>query len=408
MSRPDPGRPEAWNAFTLDPRVHPLNHGSFGAVTRAVQAKQAALRSEMEADTMAFFLRRVLPGLERARAALAAFVGAREEDLVFVRNATEGVATIFDAIRLGPGDQIVVNDHEYRACVNAACAQGAEVSTVEIPLPSAGPDAVMERLMSAVTPRTRAVLLSHVTSPTGLVFPMEAALDALAPRGIELVVDGAHAPGMLPIELERWAARGLRFYTANLHKWVGAPKGTAFLWVHPDAHRATRPRVVSHGYGHTWPGRNRLQTAFDWTGTDDPTGRMVLADALEALDALHPDGLPGLRARNRALAIEARRLLDARLGSRPLAPESMLGWMAAVALPDDPGPPRAHALAMPELQARLHERGFRVPISSWPAHPRRLIRISVHAYNHRAEYEALAGALEALLSAEDRASGVDV
>ena len=397
------GRPAAWGAFDLDPSVHHLNHGSFGAVPRSVLEAQSELRARIERDPMHFFTRRYLDELQAARERLARFVGADPGDVVFVRNATEGVASVLASLALGPGDEVVACDHEYPACVKACRRTGARVIEVPLPLPLTDPAELEARILDAVGPATRLVLLSHVTSPTGLVLPVERLVEALAARGVRVLVDGAHAPGMLALDLSAMAVRGLRLYTANLHKWVCAPKGAAFLWVHPDEHDRIRPAVTSHGHGAIWPGRNALQSAFDWTGTDDPSPFLVAPHAIAAVGALHPAGWPGLRAHNHALALEARAILERRLAVPSLAPPSMIGSLAAVALPPDPGPPRPHALAPSDLQASLHSRGFRIPVSSWPAPPARLLRLSAHVYNHLAEYEAL-GAIVAQLLDEEPAS----
>lgn len=387
-------------AFDLDPGVHHLNHGSFGAVTLRVQEAQARLRRRIERDPMAFFTDALLDELDAARRHLAAFLRSDPADLVFVRNATEGVSSVLGSLRFSPSDEILVNNHEYRACLNACARTGARVVEVELPLPVTSESAVIERILAAVTDRTRLALVSHVTSPTGLVLPLEAILDGLTARGVPVLVDGAHAPGMIDLDLVSLGARGLAYYTANLHKWVCGPKGSAFLWVAPHLQDAIYPPVTSHGYGASWPGRTALQTRFDWTGTDDPTPFLVVPTVLEVLDSLHPRGISGVRAANRALALEARALLERALGVEPLAPEKMIGSLAAVRLPDDPGPPRPHALARSKLQSRLHEEGFRVPVMDWPRAPQRLLRVSAHRYNRREEYERLAARLGPLLEAE--------
>lgn len=387
-------------SFDLAPGVHHLNHGSFGAVTREVRAAQRKWQDRMERDPMRFFTEDVLPGVDRARARLAEVLGADPEDLVLVRNATEGVSAVLRSLRFEPDDEIVVNDHEYGACVKACLHTGARVVTARIPLPLAGPEVVVERVLAALTPRTRLVLVSHVTSPTGLVFPLETLLEALGSRGVPCLVDGAHAPGMLPLDLGALARRGLEYYTANLHKWMCAPKGAAFLWARRERQDGLGPPSISHGHGGGWPGRSSFHARFDWTGTWDPTPWLVIPETLDAFSALDPGGAPAVREKNRALALRARSRLSDALDAPELAPASMIGSLAAVKLPDDPGSPRAHPLAMPTLQATLHAEGFRVPVSDWPHPPRRLLRVSAHRYNHLEEYEALAAVLARALHAE--------
>lgn len=386
---------DSW--WDLHPHVHHLNHGSFGAVTVPVQRAQVDLQRRMEQDTMKFFTEDYLDGLSVARDALAQFLGARPEDLVFVRNATEGVSTVLASLGLGPDDEVLVNDHEYAACIKACIRTGAQVKKVALGLPVSSPESFELQILEAVGPQTRLVLLSHVTSPTGLVFPIESIATALSAKGVLTLIDGAHAPGMLALSFSEIEQSGVDFYTANLHKWVCAPKGCAFLWVPPRHQGWTQPLITSHGYDASWPGRTPFQTRFDWTGTDDPTAFLVLPEALQALRDMDPDGVDGMQSKNRSLALAARRILLETLGGQELAPESMIGSLAAVGLPDDPGPPKAHALAPSRLQAQLHAAGFRVPISDWPKAPRRLLRISAHRYNRLEEYERLAVVTRSLL-----------
>ncbi|MEL6184020.1 MAG: aminotransferase class V-fold PLP-dependent enzyme [Myxococcota bacterium] len=385
--------------FTLDPDVHHLNHGSFGAVTERVQAAQRALQLRMERDPMRFFTQEVLEGLNRAREALSRFVGAQPDDLVFIHNATEGVATVLGSLALEPQDEILVNDHEYGACIKACEKTAATVRKVSLPLPTTAGE-IVERLKSAIGARTRLALISHITSPTGLVFPLTQILEVFERRGVPVLVDGAHAPGMVPLDLQAWGQRGLRYYAANLHKWACAPKGTAFLWIREDEQSRIHPLVTSHGHNSVWPHRTPFTTRFDWTGTDDPSPFLVVPDVLEALALLHPGGWAGVRSANRSLALEARSLLLDVLGGAPLAPADMIGSLAAVQLPEDPGAPRPHALALSALQAELDAQGFRAPVMDWPAPPNRLLRVSAHVYNTIEEYRSLAQVVAAALRRE--------
>ena len=293
---------------------------------------------------MRFFTQEVLDGLERSRKALGRFVGARADDLVFVNNATAGVATILASLALEPEDEILVNDHEYGACIKA-CEKTATVRKVNLPLPTTAGE-IVERLESGIGPRTRLALLSHVTSPTGLVFPLPELLEVFERRGVPLLVDGAHAPGMIPMELQAWADLGLRYYTANLHKWTCAPKGTAFLWIREDVQPRIHPLVTSHGHDTVWPRRTPFTTRFDWTGTDDPSPFLVVPEVLEALALLHPGGL------GRAESVQ----------SKP-------GPRSSRCTPRDPGGPAARASRHGRQPGRRPPPGgppgFRAP-TPWP------------------------------------------
>lgn len=387
-------------AFILTPEVRHLNHGSFGATPREVLAEQQRWRARMERDPVRFFGRELMGCIEEAIARLAAFLGAEPEDVVPVRNATQGVNAVLRSFPFEPGDELLVTTHGYNACRNAAsfvCERaGARLVTVDLPFPLESEDEVVEAVLAGVTPRTRLALLDHVTSPTGLVLPIERMVSTLAERGVPTLVDGAHAPGMLPLDL---GTLGAAYYTGNGHKWLCAPKGAAFLWVRRDLQESVRPTAISHGANSPWPGRSRFRTEFCWTGTDDPSAFLSLPTAIEVLARLVPGGWEALRARNRALALEGRRLVCAALGVPEPAPESMIGSLAAVPLPAGLTPEptdRTGAFDVDPLQRRLREEfAIEVPIFPFPAPPRRLVRISAQVYVEREDLEELARALTA-------------
>jgi isopenicillin-N epimerase len=212
-----------------------------------------------------------------------------------------------------------------------------------------------------------------------------------------VLVDGAHAPGMVPLSLR---TLGAAYYSGNCHKWLCAPKGSAFLWVRRDRRPDVRPLTISHGATVVRPDRSRFRLEFDWTGTQDPTGWLSVPKAIDYVGSLVPGGWPAVMAHNRELALEARRLLCAAAGTPPACPESMIGSLASVTLPD--GPTTDVVWRRPDaLQQRLFDGwGIEVPVMSWPAAPRRLIRISAQLYNRREEYARLADALGKELAAE--------
>jgi len=346
------------------------------------------------------FLHRELEGeLDRARAAIGTFVHADPDDLAFVPNATTGVNTVLRSLELAPGDELLTTDHVYAACYNAlgwvAERAGARVVVAPVPFPLAGEDDVLGPVLERVTAKTRLLLIDHVTSPTALVFPVARLVGELAARGVDTLVDGAHAPGMLPLDI---ASLGAAYYTANCHKWVCAPKGAAFLHVRRDRQSTMRPLVISHGAASSRVDRSRFRLEFDWTGTDDPTAYLSVPAAVDFLRRLLPGGLPELYARNHQLAIAGRdRLCDA-LRIRPPAPDSMIGAMVSLPLPDFTVPLDAVRPWRDPLQSALLERHrIEVPIFAWPSWPRRFLRITAQAYNALAHYEKLAGALAAEL-----------
>ena len=388
----------------LDPEITFLNHGSFGACPLAVLEHQRQLRERMERQPVQFLARELEPLLDEARAELASFLGAAAEDLAWLSNATTGVNAVLQSLAFGPGDELLTTDHEYNACRNAlehvAGRSGATVVVAPVPFPLGSPDEVVDAVLSRVTARTRLALIDHVTSPTGLVLPIERLVRELAGRGVETLVDGAHAPGMLELSLDEL---GAAYFTGNCHKWLCAPKGAAFLHVRRDRRNRVRPLVISHGANSPRRDRSRYHLEFDWTGTDDPTAWLSVPAAIRFMGGLVEGGWPELRRRNRRLALQARDELCRALGVEPGCPDEMVGSMAALPLP--PGAPGSttSALYTDELQsAMLRQFRIEVPIIPWPAPPARLVRISAQVYNRPEQYRRLAAALVELLADGDR------
>jgi isopenicillin-N epimerase len=372
--------------FALDPGVVFLNHGSFGACPRPVLEKQAELRARMEREPVLFLGRELEKLLDEARGALASFVGADPDDLAFVPNASAGVSTVVRSLDLRPGDELLTTTHAYNACHNALRAQerrGAKVVAAPVPFPIDSPAQVVEAVLAHTTPRTRLALVDHVTSPTGLVFPVAEIVRALEGRGIDVLVDGAHVPGMVPLDLR---ALSPAYYTGNCHKWLCTPKGSAFLWVRRDRQDTILPLTISHGYNSPRADRGRFRLLFDGQGTDDPTAWLCVAESIRFLGSLLPGGLPELMRRNRALALVARALLCETLGIPAPAPDSMIGSLATVPLPDGP----AEALQ----QSLWEKHRIEVPVWSFPAAPKRIVRIAAQIYNSLDDYRALASALK--------------
>ena len=380
--------------WDLDPGITFLNHGSFGACPRVVLQAQNDWRARLEREPVLFLHRQLEGLLDEARAVLGAFVGSDPDDLAFVSNATAGVNTVLHSLPLARGDELLVTDHEYNACRNAldyvAERSGARVVTAPIPFPLKSPDEVIGAVLDRVTDRTRLLLIDHVTSPTGLVLPVEPIVRALNERGIDTLVDGAHAPGMLPLDLGKLDAA---YYTGNCHKWLCTPKGSALLRVRRDRQQTVRPRSISHGANSQRVDRSRFRLEFDFCGTDDPTPFLCVPSAIDFLGSLLPGGLPALQQHNHELALEGRRLLCEALGTAEPAPQTMIGSLASVCLP-----PSDEAPIGPEGLDPLHVRLFEhhrieVPVMRWPAPALRLLRISPQIYNARAQYEALAAAV---------------
>jgi isopenicillin-N epimerase len=383
--------------WPLDPAVTFLNHGSYGACPRAVLDAQGRLRERLESEPVRFLSRELEGLLDGARADLAAFVGAGADDLAFVPNATTGVNTVLRWLDLDPGDEVLATDHAYNACRNAVDAAtaraGARVVVAPVPFPLKAPEEVLEAMLDRVGPQTRVALVDHVTSPTGLVLPIERLVRELSARGVDALVDGAHAPGMVPLDLR---ALGAAYYTGNCHKWMCAPKGAGFLHVRPDRQAGVRPLVISHGANSPRTDRSRFRLEFDWMGTVDPTAYLTVPDAIRYMGSLLPGGWPALMARNRATALAARDRLCAALTAPWPAPDAMIGSLVAVPVPADF--PLAPVFDEPDaLQTVLFDRfGLELLVFTWRALETRILRVSAQVYNAAADYERLADALETL------------
>jgi isopenicillin-N epimerase len=384
-----------WN---LDPEVSFLNHGSFGACPRTVLEEQGRLRDELETEPVRFLVRELESRLDRALQVLGAFVGAETCDLAFVPNATAGVNAVLRSLDFAPGDKILITDHAYGACDAAvryvARRTGARVVVAHVPFPISSGDEVIQAVLEHAGPNVRLAMLDHVTSPTAVVFPIAELVSALAARGIDTLVDGAHAPGMLPLDI---AALDAAYYVGNCHKWLCAPKGSGFLHVRRDRQDRIVPPVVSHGWTSRRADRSRFRQLFDWTGTSDPTAALSVPAALDFLPSLLPGGWPEVMAANRALAIRARNALCETLGLERPASDVMLGAMASVPLPG--AAPEVPAGAIEPLQEALwRDERIEVPVFRWGDPPRRIVRVSAHLYNSDREALRLAHAIRARTS----------
>lgn len=349
---------------------------------------------------MRFLTQELQPLLDESRERLARLLNTSAENLVFVPNATTGVNAVVQSLEFQQGDEILTTNQDYNACRNTLTAVteriGARVVVAQVPFPLHDEAQVIDAILSCVTDRTRLAMIDHVTSPTAVVFPIEKIVRALEERGIDTLVDGAHAPGMLLVDLDVLRPT---YYTGNCHKWLCSPKGAGFLYVRPDRQEQIQPTTISHGFNTPRPGRNVLHTRFDWVGTIDPTAWICVGNAIDWCSGLLPGGLPKLMNRNRALAIEARRILCESLGIEPPCPERMLGSMATVPLPAKFQKAAFNANTVDPVQAKLFdEYAIEVPVARWGDPPRRHLRISAHGYNSREQYSYLANVLEDLAS----------
>ena len=378
----------------LDPQAVYLNHGTVGVTPRRVLDAQQALRETIERHPARFLLRELMsldamPPAQptRLRAAaerVAAFLGARGEDVVFVDNVSAGVNAVLRSLRLQAGDEIVLFDHAYGAVARMAAwvarEQGARVVTVPLPFPIDGAATVLDALAAAITTRTRIAVLDHVTSETALVLPLRQMAALCRDRGVLVLADGAHAPGAIDVDIP---ALGVDWYAANLHKWAFAPRGCGVLWAAPQRREGLHPVVLSWGLGLGW------HQEFDWTGTRDPTPYLCAPDGIEFItDFL---GLQAMREYNHALVWGAAQGLASRWGMPWTTPESMVGCMATVPLPLRLGTDTADASRLKDWL--LLERQIEVPIVARGA--RLWARVSAQVYNDDSDIDRLASAVDA-------------
>lgn len=370
------------SAWLLDPDVVFLNNGSFGATPIEVLEVQHEWQRRFEREPLEFVGRHLHDELRSAAQTMAAFMGSRGEDVVFVENATTGVNAVLRSIAplLRPGDRLLTTSHVYNAVRQAmryiAWLTGAEYVEVPVPFPIASSEEVVERVSAVLTDRTRFAVFDHVTSPTGLIFPVEQLVRLCKERGVWVMIDGAHAPGMVPLDLE---SLGADWYTGNFHKWLFAPKGCAFLWTAPERQPITHPVVISHGYG------GGYLAEFDFTGTKDWSAYLSAPAGLAFLQRL---GFERTRQYNRTLALHAQSVLAEVLAIEPPAPPEMIAYLAAV--------PLAGRGRTPDDAQRIHDWLFdehRIEVPVFAFDGMLVLRTASQVYNEADEYDSLANVL---------------
>lgn len=377
--------------FALEPDAIYLNHGTVGVPPRRVLQAQQALRDEMERQPSRFVLRELggeqpMPWrketrLREAIGRVAPFVGARPEDLVFVTNVTTGINAVLRSAPLAAGDEILITDLGYGAVALAAGVvareRGASVRTVEIPYPLRSSSEAVDAIARALTPRTKLVVVDHITASTALILPVAAIVEVCHARGAQVLVDGAHAPGSIALDIP---AIGADWYAANLHKWGHAPRSCGILWAKPEHQASLHHPVVSWGSG------RGFHAEFEHHATTDPTSLLAAPDGIALLREW---GFEAVLAYMHGLAREAAALLTARWGTRFDVPDDMIGAMATVPLPEKSGSTTEAATAL--RTALLVEDHIEVPIHAWRG--RLWTRVSAQVYNDRSDVERLADAV---------------
>jgi len=378
--------------WPLEPGVTYLNHGTVGVVPKQVLAAQQAIRDEIERHPARFLIReladvgqfamRTPPRMRTAAAAVARCVGAEAKDLAFVDNATTGCNAVLRSWRFEPGDEILVTDHGYGAvtktCEFVASRTGAAVRTVELPFPGTTAAAIPAAIESAIGPRTRLLVIDHVSAVSALIFPVAAIASACRRRGVATLVDGAHAPGMLPRDIP---ALGVDFYTGNLHKWAMAPRSSAILWAAPARQADLHPVTISWGYG------MGMSAEFDLTGTRDPSPWLAAPAGFEFMESL---GLDAMRAWNHRLAWEAAQRFTRQWGLAIPAPESLYGSMVTIPLPERFGGTPADGMRLKD--ALFYEESIESQVFAF--RDRVWLRLAAQVYNEASDFERLFEAID--------------
>jgi len=370
--------------FGLDPAFLTVNHGSYGATPRAVLQAQRDWQERLERQPTRFMSAELPALLRAAAAAFADFLGAEAQDVVFVENATQACNAVLRSLHFAPGDEILVLSHGYGAVMKTAQyvagRSGARMTVAELPFPRPDDDTIVANLAAAITPHTRLAVLDHITSASALVLPMARMVAVCHVAGVPVLVDGAHAPGQIALDLP---AIDADWYTGNAHKWLMAPKGCAFLWARRDRQHDLHPVTISHGYG------QGFLAEFDWIGTRDPSAWLAITAALAFHRRL---GGAALQARNIALAAEAASLLAGRWGTETGTGNATQGAMGLVRLPVSGVTAPDQALA---LRERLLALGCDAPIHALAAGA--WLRISAQAYNDISDFEAVADLVAGML-----------
>lgn len=378
--------------FPLEPQAVYLNHGTVGVTPWRVLEAQQAIRNEIERHPARFLLRELSgltassklaqPRLRSAAQEVAQFLGARGEDLVFVGNATTGVNAVLRSLGLEPGEEILIPNLAYGAVANAAAfvarERGAKVVRLELPFPVADPGLYVEAVDRAITPRTKVAILDHITSETALILPLAEMAERARAKGVLVLADGAHAPGQIPLEIP---ALGVDWYVANLHKWAFAPRGCGILWAAPERQKGLRPPVISWGLD------QGFTQEFDWVGTQDPSAYLAAPEGIRFMRDL---GVEAMRQYNHDLAWGAARMLMERWNLELPTPQSMIGSMVTLPLPQGLGSSPADAARLKD--ALLFEDHIEVPVMAIGG--RLWARISAQIYNDMSDIERFAQALE--------------
>lgn len=377
------------NLFLLDPDIIFLNHGSFGATLRTVFESYQRWQRELEMQPVEFLSRRANDLLDKSRSHLAEYLGTQRDNLVYITNATTGVNILARNLELEPGDEVLASDHEYGALDRTwkllSQKSGFKYSNQKISLPLKSTEQFVEDFWRGVNKRTKVIFLSHITSPTAVIFPVKEICARAQQAGIITIIDGAHAPGQIDLALDDL---GADFYVGNLHKWLCAPKGAAFLYARPEVQHLALPLVISWGWESDTPGPSQFVDWHQWSGTRDISAFLAVPEAIQ-FQAEH--NWRSVRAECHQMAADLRKWITNLTSLEPLYPDS-LDWyrqMGTVPLPS--------YVDITDMKSNLYDRyRIEVPIIQWK--DKKLIRFSLQGYNTNKDIIALESALKELLA----------
>ncbi len=387
--------------WTLNPEISYLNHGGFGACPESILEARCRIQKDFESNPLRFIFESFENLYDNSRKKLAEFLGADSDQLVFTSNATEGVNTVLKSLNLGEGERLICTNHVYPGCLAAleqvAEKSGVEIVTVDIPFPVGSPQEITDSILKEAAKGARLVLIDHVSSETAMIFPVKEICAGLTALGVDTIVDGAHAPGMLPLAIDEV---GATWYTGNCHKWMCGPKTAGFLVSAAGRLDEIEPLITSFGSSFKDARKHPRQWEFFWRGTHDASAIFVLPELIDTMAGMLPGGWPEIMRHNHDLAIQGAKHLCETLEIEMPLPEFMIGSMVTLPIP-------AHNLGAPlglfredRLGNRLYKKHkIEVPLMQWPRPGEHKVRISAQLYNSEEEYEALARALRSELLA---------
>lgn len=393
-----PKKSEMSKHWKLNEKTVFLNHGSYGATPTIVLNEQKRWQLLLEKDPVKFFEDIAPKALIESRKAIANLVNCDYEDLALIENATSGVNIILRSLKFEEGDEIIVPNHAYQACRNTidyvAEKSGAVVVTCDIPFPIQGNQIIIDNIMKCVTENTKLAMIDTVTSPTGLLMPFEELVGLLESKGVNVLLDAAHGIGMIPLDIEKI---GASYTTSNCHKWLCAPKGSAFLHVRKDLQSLIHPLTISHGMTAPLGDSTRFRHEFDWTGTRDVSAWCALPFVIDEFSKLVGMNWNEIMTHNRKLVIKGRNIICEKLSIIPPCPENMISSIATIKISSKQVSITDLYEIDPLHEKLLEDYNIQVPVWSWPNPQGRYIRISAQIYNNEDEYKYLANILEKCL-----------